>query len=258
MNMKYHSKYLLLGILLLFFLILIAYEIYEGFDDKPIAVGATVRNNKTCSDPDMAYMIDRFDKGRLKPATGCDEGAGGTEEGASYPNRTIAPTVDATGNAIQNGYFSYCLPKCQTLGPYTTYSNDPTYCVRTDNKCALNRNLSNSIEDNWARVCGPLYKTNVNLMSTMGSISTVVSTVNGQYSDIHTNFPAFSNSVTTNASGLACNSYLRDTIFNQNIISNYYDLTSFNNSISSYWIELSNKKNKFDGVFNSFNCANYM
>jgi len=249
-------KYLLLGILLLFFLILITYEIYEGFsDNKPVAVAADVRQNKTCSDPDMAYMIDRFDKATpAKIVDGyisCTSGVG-----AQYPRGVPLPPAGTLTANNHPGTLLYCLPVCPS--GYSEYSNDNTYCVRTDNTCVLNKALSNTIQGNWGHVCGPLYKTNVNLMSTMGSISTVVSTINSQYSMINTNFPAFSNAVTLNASGLACNSYLRDTLFNVNIISNYYDLTSFNNSIGSYWIELSNRKNKFDGVFNSLNCANYM
>jgi len=237
-----NSKYLLLGILLLFFLIIITYEIYEGFAAKPVAVGAPVRNNETCSDPDMTYMIDRFDKATLKKGdTACPNGT----EGYAYPR-----------NVPLNQTLSYCLPVCS--GGYIPYSNDNSFCIRTDERCGLSKDLSNTIQTNWARVCAPLYKTNVNLLSTMGSISTVVSTVNTQYNVINTNFPAFSNAVTTNASGLGCNAYLRDTLFNVNIISNYYDLTTFNNGIDSYWIELSNKKNRFDGVFNSLNCARYM
>jgi hypothetical protein len=240
-----NSKYLLLGILLLFFLIIITYEIYEEFADKPVAVGAAIRDNKTCSDSDMSYMIDRFDKARLKPNDGtCDADY---EEGSSFPK-----------NVPLSQSLAYCLPRCEKLGPYINYSNDDTFCVRSDNRCGLNKNLSNSIENNWTHVCGPLYKTNLNLLSTMGSISTVVSTVNSQYGVVNTNFPAFSNAVVLNASGLPCNSYLRDTLFNVNIISNYYDLTTINNSIDSYWTDLSNRKNRFDGVFNSLNCANYM
>jgi len=241
MDKEHYIKYLLLGILILFFLILIAYEIYEGFDNQPRAVPALVRQNKTCPDPDMQYMIDRFEKATLqKPGVGCTVGIG-----YAYPQ-----------NVPLSQSIAYCLPTCPS--GYIEYSNDTTYCVRSDDKCGLTKDLSNNIQDNWARVCAPLYQTNLNLLSTMGSISTVVSTINNQYATIRTNFPAFSNSVTLNASGLACNSYLRDTVFNVNIISNYYDLNSFNNSVNSYWIELSNKKNKFNEVFNSFNCGNYM
>jgi hypothetical protein len=243
-----NSKYLLLGILVVFFLILIAYEIKEGFSSKPLAVAAPVREDKTCSDPEMTYLIDRFAKAKLrKPGEQCSEGFTTTY---TYPRHVVVTPTNS------NDYIVYCLPDCPA--GYIENSNDITYCIRTNGSCALSKNLSNSIQDNWGRVCGPLYKANVNLLSTMGSISSVVSTINSQYNAIDTDFTSFSNAITLNASGLGCNAYLRDTIFNVNIISNYYDLTSFNSNTINYWNMLSNEKNKFNGIFNSFNCANYM
>ena len=243
-----NSKYLLLGILVVFFLILIAYEIKEGFASKPLAVGAPVRIDKTCSDPEMSYLIDRFAKAKLrKPGEEC---AVPFHDTLTYPRHVVVTPTNS------NEYIVYCLPDCPA--GYTPKPDDITYCVRTNGLCALSKNLSNTIQDNWGRVCGPLYKANLNILSTMGSISSVVSTINSQYNTIDTDFIPFSNSVTLNASGLGCNAYLRDTIFNVNIISNYYDLTSFNSNTINYWTMLSNEKNRFNGIFNSFNCANYM
>ena len=247
-----NSKYLLLGILVVFFLIIIAYEIYEineGFaDNKPLAVGAPVRQDRTCSDPEMSYLIDRFNKAKLKkPGEEC-------AEPFSYPYTYPQHIVVTPTNS--NEYIVYCLPDCPA--GYGPYSNDITFCIRTDNKCGLSKDLSNSIQDNWARTCAPLYKTNLNLLSTMGSISTVVSTINNQYNTVKSEFTPFSNAVTLNASGLGCNAYLRDTLFNINIISNYYDLTTFNSNTDYYWNMLSNKKDRFDGIFNSLNCAKYL
>lgn len=243
-----NSKYLLLGILVVFFLILIAYEIYEineGFaDNKPLAKPSLVRDNKTCSDPEMAYLIDRFDKAIVQKDGQCPEG---------YVAYTYPRNIPI---ANSNEYIVYCLPVC--TGGYTDYPLDMSFCVRADGKCALSKDLSNSIQDNWARTCAPLYKANINLLSTMGSISTVVSTINSQYKTVQSQFTPFSNAVTLNASGLGCNAYLRDTIFNVNIISNYYDLTTFNSNTDYYWNMLSNRKDKFDGIFNSLNCSKYM
>jgi len=246
-----NSKYLLLGILVVFFLILIAYEIYEiseGFaDNKPKAKPSLVRSNKTCSDPEMAYLIDRFDKARVQKDGACPE---------DYIAYRYPPYVPV---ANSNDYIVYCLPACDKNYPgYTEYGLDLTFCVRADGKCALSQDLSNSIQDNWTRTCAPLYKANLNLLSTMGSISTVVSTINSQYRTVESQFTPFSNAVTANASGLGCNAYLRDTIFNVNIISNYYDLTTFNSNTDYYWNMLSNRKDRFDGIFNSLNCSKYM
>jgi hypothetical protein len=56
------SKYLLLGIIFLFFLILILYDIYkEGFtNNPPTVIDSELRNDNTCSDSRMMNRIDRF------------------------------------------------------------------------------------------------------------------------------------------------------------------------------------------------------
>ena len=54
------SKYLLLGIIFLFFLILILYDIYKEDFTNPIVINTPLRADHTCSDPNMAYRIDRF------------------------------------------------------------------------------------------------------------------------------------------------------------------------------------------------------
>ena len=228
-------KLLLLGIILLFFIILITYEIYEGFNSQPKAAAAPVRENNTCSDPDMVYIYDRFDKAIVKdPQHNCDTGY------------------------IASNYFgiTYCLPNCKT--GYITFSNDTSFCVRADGKCQLSSDLSNTIQDNWAQVCGPLYKTNVNLLSTMGSISSVISTINSQSGTINSNFPSFSNIVTTYAGTDNTRQLLRENVFNTNVVSNYIDLNTLKDSINSNFIAMSNKKDRFNLIYNSFDCATYM
>jgi len=227
-------KLLLLGILLLFFLILITYEMYEGFA-QPKAISAPLRQNVTCSDPEMVYMYDRFDKAKLKPTNeNCD--------------------TTTTNEYNFNGKV-YCLPKC-TAG-YTNFSNDNTLCIRTDGMCQISRDLSNTIETSWAQVCGPLYKANTNLTSTIGSISTVVSTINSQYKIIDSNFPNFSNIITNYTGSDSNRIMLRDTIFNNILVSNYTDLTSFKESITSNYDMMLDKKNRFNYMYTAFNCSNY-
>jgi len=229
-------KLLLLGILLLFFLILITYELYEGFSSKqPKAISAPVRQNITCSDPEMLYMYDRFDKAKLKPPTeNCDT--------------TTTNQYDFNGKV-------YCLPKCKT--GYTNLSNDNTLCVRTDGMCQISKDLSNTIETSWAQVCGPLYKANANLRSTIGSISSVVSTINNQFNVIDSNFPSFSNRMASYSGTNSNRQMLRDTIFNTTILSNYYDLTNFKESITSNYDMMLTKKDRFNYVYTVFNCSNY-
>jgi hypothetical protein len=227
-------KLLLLGIILLFFIILITYEIVEGFA-QPKAVSTSVRENNTCSDPDMEYIYDRFDRATIKdPTKACD-----------------------TGFSTSN-YFglTYCLPNCRT--GYTPFSNDTSFCIRTDGKCSLSKDLSNTIETNWAQVCGPLYKTNINLLSTMGSISTVISTINNQYTTVNTNYLSFSNLINSYSGSDSTRLMLRNNVFNTVVTSNYLDLTNLRENINSNFIMMSNKKDRFNLIYNSFDCANYM
>lgn len=229
-------RLILLGILILFFLILITYEIYEGFDDnKPKARNTPIRSNNTCSDPEMTNMYDRFSKATLQErGKACD-----------------------TGYSSSN-YFGleYCMPACED--DYAPFSNDTTYCIRTDGMCENSTDLSNAIETNWNRVCAPLYRTNVNILSTMGSISTVISTINSQYNFVNSNFITFSNTLRTSPTTNPTNIMLRNTVFNNNIVSNYFDIRTLKDSINSNFIAMSNKKDRFNYIYNSFDCANYM
>jgi len=227
-------KLLLLGILFLFFLILITYELYEGFGNQPKAVASAIRENNTCSDPDMTYIYDRFAKATIKGQEAC-----------------------GAGFAMYNYHgLIYCLPNCKT--GYTALSNDTTFCVRTDGKCSISRDLSNTIEGNWAQVCGPLYKTNANLLSTMGSISTVMSTINNQFTTVSSNYISFSNNIRTYSGNEPTRVLLRDSVFNTVVTSNYTDLRNLRESINSNFNVLSNKKDRFNLIYNSFDCANYM
>lgn len=228
-------KLLLLGILILFFIILITYEVYETFENKqPKAISGLVRQNTTCSDPDMQYIYDRFDTAYIKKA-----------------NEACAT------NFIQSNYFGivYCIPNCKS--GYTPFSNDNSFCVRTDGKCQLSKDLSNTIQSSWAQVCGPLYKTNVNILSTMGSISTVISTINNQYNTIGTNFISYSNTLQSYSGNDSTKQMLKRDVFDTIVLSNYLDLTTLKNTIQSNYIEMSNKKNRFDSIYNSFDCGNY-
>lgn len=233
-QLSFGMKLLLLGILILFFIILITFELYEGFE-QPTAISAPVRQNKTCSDPEMKYIVDRFDRAYIKdPQKSCDSGF------SEYLFQGL----------------TYCLPNCET--GYVTFSNDTSFCIRRDERCQISRNLSNEIEGNWAEVCGPLYKTNLNLMSTMGSISSVINTINSQYNTLNSNYINFSNVINSYNGPDTAKILLRDSVFNTAVTSNYLDLKTLKNTIESNYNSLSNKKNRFDSIYNSFDCATYM
>lgn len=235
MKLSNGYKLLLLGILILFFLILIAYELYEGFVDRqPKAIASQVRENNTCSDPEMKYIYDRFPRATIKAQGPCE-----------------------SGFTVSN-YFglSYCMPNCEN--GYTPFSNDTTYCVRTDGKCQLSKDLSNTIQGNWAQVCGPLYKTNINLLSTMGSISTVISTINNQYNSANSNYLSLSTDINRYTGNEPTRTLLRNSVFNTVVRSNYTDLRNLRETINSNFIVMSNTKDRFNLVYNSFDCANYM
>lgn len=227
-------KVIILGLLILFFIILISYELYEGFSSQPLPVETPIRSNGTCSDPEMNYIYDRYSYAYPYPSDGCSAG---------YSS---------------NSYYGipYCVPNCPT--GYIAYSNDPTLCIRSDGKCGLSSDLNSTIQMSWAQVCGPIYKANINVLSTMGSISTVVSTINSQFYTLDSNFGSFSNTITSYNGGNSSYSNLRNTVFNNNIISNYYELRNLTASVNSNFNELSNKKSRFDYIYNAFDCANYM
>jgi len=228
------GKYLLLGILLLFFIIIISYEIYETFvDNTPKVIDGPVRINNTCSDPEMSYMVNRFD--------------------------TALELEDRTKTRCPSGYDSnpisfygkrYCFVTCSSAYNVSNY-----YCVRKDNKCHASKDLSNTIKDSWSQTCAPLYKTNLNLKSTIGSISTVLSTIQIQFNTVKTGYIPFSQTL-TNYNGDSIKQTIRDVSL-PTIISNYNDLNLFKTNIEFNYNELCNKKVQFDSVYNYLNCGSY-
>jgi len=227
-------KLIILGLLLLFFIILISYEIYEGFSNQPLPSPTSVRANNTCSDPEMTYMYDNYDYATPWSSNGCPS------------------------NTFSNNYFGtpYCLPQC--VSGYTPYANDNTYCVNTSNVCILSSDLNSTIQTSWTQVCGPLYRTNVNIMSTLGSISTVVNTIDSQFIMAQSNYLTLSNYVDNYTGGLPIQTSLRSQIFDTIIKSNYSDLINLKSNVDSNFIAMSNKKDRFNYIFNAFDCGNYM
>lgn len=230
-------KYLLLGAILLFFLLLIyqSYE-FEHFQDLgPIELSLPTRTDGTCSDPNMMNMYDRFhyvagyDK-TAYPDTGC-------------PDNYVRYTFEGNSNL--------CLPNCPSN--YSIYPSDPTYCVT--NYCYIAGDLSGNIRETWNETCGPMFRTNLTLNSTLAGISSVVSTINFQYNELTSNFTPFSHTVTT-YSGDTNKQGMINTYY-PNIVSNYTDIYSYQNIIQSNYLNLQSGVKPFFSYYNTLNCSNY-
>ncbi len=234
-------KYLLLGAILLFFLLLI-YQSYEteAFVDKgPIELSLPVRSDGTCSDPDMLNMYDRFHY-----VAGYDK--------TKYPSGN--PTVGCPDKyEIYNfeGNDKLCLPLCPSN--YKVYPADPTYCVAS--YCYVAGDLSGNIRENWNETCAPMYRTKLTLTSTLAGISSVVSSISFQYNKLSSNFIPFSNSLYTNVTDTAKQG-IRD-IYYPNILSNYNDIYSYQTIIQSNYLNFKSGLQPFFSYYSAFKCSNY-
>ena len=234
-------KYLLLGAILLFFLLLIyqSYE-FEHFQDLgPIELSLPTRTDGTCSDPNMLNMYDRFHY-----VAGYDKTA--------YP--TTTPTIGCPDNYVSynfEGNSNLCLPQCPSN--YKVYPSDPTYCIA--DYCYISGDLSGNIRESWNETCAPMFRTNLTLNSTLAGISSVVSTINFQYNVLSSNFTPFSNSLFTGAID-SNKQTIRDTFY-PNILSNYNDIYSYQNSIQSNYLNLKSGIQPFFSYYNTLNCSNY-
>jgi hypothetical protein len=230
-------KYLLLGAILLFFLLLIyqSYETEPFVDKGPNELSLPVRSDGTCSDPDMLNMYDRFhyvakyDK-TAYPDTGC-------------PDKYERYNFEGNSNL--------CLPLCPSN--FTIYSSDPTYCVA--NYCYVAGDLSGNIRGNWDETCGPMYRTKLTLTSTLAGISSVVSSISFQYNKLSSNFTPFRTSIFNDPVNVLTTP-IRD-LYYPNILSNYNDIYSYQNSIQSNYLNLKSGVQPFFSFYNTFNCSNY-
>jgi len=230
-------KYLLLGAILLFFLLLIyqSYELEAFIDTGPKELSLPVRSDGTCSDPNMLNMFDRFHyvaryDTTSYPDTGC-------------PDKYVRYNFEGNSNL--------CLPNCPSN--YTISPNDPTYCVA--NYCYVSGDLSGNIRGNWDETCGPMYRTKLTLNSTLAGISSVVSTINFQYKVLNSNFTPFTTSL---FSGIIDSNKqsIRDAFY-PNILSNYNDIYSYQTIIQSNYLNLKSGVQPFFSYYNTFNCSNY-
>jgi hypothetical protein len=157
-----------------------------------------------------------------------------------------------------NNYFymsNICLPKC--MDGYMPYPADTTLCIASNNVCYNTADLSSNILDSWRQTCGPIKRTELNLTSTINSISTVKVLMNSNTTDIGTMLRSLSNSVFYPSSGTpATNISIRNLRYPY-VLSNYLDAYAINSNVDFNYNTLRTKKSAFDTIYNDFLCSNY-
>jgi len=157
-----------------------------------------------------------------------------------------------------------CLPACPSN--YTKSSSDYSVCIRNDSNCIYTPDLSENIQGNWFITCAALYKQNVNITSTINSISNVVSTFSKHTSTVRSNYNLLNTQLN---SYITTNSLSTDnTIISKrnNYTTNFGDITnSYSNlysniqsNISDRYNTLQSDKLRFDTLFNKLGCSNFM
>lgn len=152
-----------------------------------------------------------------------------------------------------------CLPPCPSN--YTASSQDPTICIRNDSTCVYTYDLSANIQNNWFKTCAALYKQNLNLTSTIQSISTVVSTFSIQSSTVQSNYTLLNNQLTTYMTTHSDASLTTVSNYNSNfsnVRNKYIDLSNIQCNISYTYNIIQSDKLKFDTLFNNLGCSNFM
>jgi hypothetical protein len=147
-----------------------------------------------------------------------------------------------------------CLAPCPVN--YIKSTTDETQCVRSDSNCVYTADLSANITDSWLKTCARIYKQNVNITSTILSISSVVSTFSFQTTNVINNYTSLSNRIYTSGTsdtGLLNN---RNNNFNT-ITSNYAAVSNLQNIINNRYETLKQDKTTFDTLYNQFGCSNY-
>ena len=135
-------------------------------------------------------------------------------------------------------------------------STDETQCVRDDDKCVYNADLSANIMDSWLKTCARIYKQNVNITSTIQSISSVVSSFSFQTNSVINNYTSLSNRLFTSGTLDSALQTNRSNNFS-NIKNNYDAVLNLQNIINNKYNTLKTDKVKFDTLYNQFGCSNY-
>jgi hypothetical protein len=150
---------------------------------------------------------------------------------------------------------SNCLAPCPSN--YTKDPSDNTICIRNDSNCVYTADLSANISQNWLNTCAMIYKQNVDITSTIQSISSVVSTFSGQTNIVTNNYTSLSNKLyNTTITNI---DYLSNRNSNfHNINDTYNTVKGIQDTIIGTYTDLKAKKTTFDTLYSQFGCSNYM
>jgi len=157
-----------------------------------------------------------------------------------------------------------CLLDCPSN--YTKNDKDPTICIRNDSTCTYNSNLSENIKNNWSKTCATLNRQNVNIISTINSISNVVSTFSIQTSTVQSNYGSLNSKLATFLTVNSASTDSRKIALINNYNTNFANITGeYNKLYSDIQAEISARYNtlqadkvKFDTLFDKLGCSNYM
>lgn len=156
-----------------------------------------------------------------------------------------------------------CLAACPSN--YTISSSDNTICIRNDNNCIYTADLSGNIQNNWNKTCSALYKQNINITSTINSISNVVSTFTKQTDTVNDSYNLLNSRLIAYELANRGTSDSTKIIRRNNYINNFGIITTERDKINSIQTTIQNKYNtlktdkvKFDTLFNKLGCSNFM
>ena len=253
-----NNKIYLILILFIMLCTIVFFISYEGFTDAPPAPdvkNSPVRQDGSCSDPDQTNTYDRFD-GVVFADMNIPVPFSFVDADSSYQCGT-AKKRTGVNYEFRSNYFemsNICLPLC--IDGYTINPNDTTLCIASNSVCYNTPDLSSNILDSWRETCGIMKKTQLNLTSTIASISNVKDTVNSNTYSMYTMLHGLSNKAfhpthaTSNAIGVRNLRY-------PYLVSNYLDAYSMNSNVDFNYESLNTKKASFDTIYNSFLCDEY-
>ena len=148
-----------------------------------------------------------------------------------------------------------CLPPCPSN--YTIDTKDRTICIRNDNMCAYNADLSANISKSWLNTCATIYKENLDITKTLQSISSVVSTFTFQTSNVNRDYATLANRLSHYSGTDPLKIANRNNNF-ATVTNKYSDVTNIQNDIIQKFTQLKTDKSRFDTLYNQFGCSNYL
>jgi len=147
---------------------------------------------------------------------------------------------------------SNCLPPCPD--GYTISSYDRSICLRNDSNCVYSADLSANITQSWLNTCAMIYKKNLDLTTTISSITNVVSNFKDQTRTVTNEY----NSLNAKLSGKPDTDGTINRYFTNGVTPKFQTLTTLQSQINSHLDSLNSQKVTFDRMYADFGCSNYM